>query len=165
MKSRVFKKIVAISTALLFLLIGAAAMYLTGLGESTQCESECQLFGRCTFEDGMCVVRGNDCSLSLECSTYGLCQSDKGFCVANSNSNCASSSSCLLQGRCSQKGGVCIASSAGCLSTPRCQKFGLCTAVNNACAVTSDLDCNKSLVCKNEGKCFEVAGHCELAKK
>jgi len=140
-------------------------IYFVGIGQSEHCEDSCELYGKCTFEDGLCVARSDDCLNSGECRTYGLCDAKRGLCVANSDRNCALSEYCLLQGRCKSKNGICVVSSKGCQKTPRCKLFGLCSEYEGVCFVKNDSDCLQSHVCSEVGECFALLGRCMRSKE
>jgi hypothetical protein len=160
-----FKKNHLISSFSVLIVVCVFFIYFIGLGQNSYCENSCELYGQCTFEDGVCVARGNDCLTSAECKIYGLCSPQKGLCKAISDHSCALSEVCLLQGKCEHSDGVCKATSKGCLNTPRCTKFGWCSEVNGSCIAKNDSDCSQSLSCIDESKCLASGGHCIVSTK
>lgn len=155
-----FKKNPILSSILMLFVVSAILIYFTESGPNSYCENSCALYGKCTYEDGICVARGNDCIGSSECKIYGMCNAKQGLCKAISDQSCAQSNVCLLQGKCTHNDGVCIASIRGCLDTPRCKKFGWCSEVNDSCIAKKQSDCSQSQLCLNENKCFALAGNC-----
>ena len=145
---------------LILLVSGCILTFFFLFDSGSRCENSCKLFGLCTYEDGACVARGDDCEESGECKTYGLCTSNQGLCRASSDQDCALSKICLEQGFCKHTQNSCTISSSGCLGTLRCKKFGLCSESRGACIALNDIDCRSSTVCSAEGKCFALSGQC-----
>jgi hypothetical protein len=154
------KKNHLISSAIILTSVFIFLIYFFGLGQNSHCENSCELYGQCTFEDGVCVARGNDCLASSECEIYGMCNATQGLCKAISDQSCALSNVCLLQGRCEHSDGLCKATSNGCFNTPRCKKFGWCSEVNGSCTAVKDSNCSQSQLCLDENKCSASGGHC-----
>lgn len=165
MAQYLLKKNHVISFTSVLIVVFVFVIYFIVFGQNSHCENSCELYGQCTFEDGVCVARGNDCLTSGECKIYGLCSPKKGFCKALSNQSCALSQACMLQGKCKHDKGVCETTSNGCTHTPRCKKFGWCSEVNGSCTAKNDSDCIQSLSCIEDSKCSASAGHCKVRTK
>lgn len=97
--------------------------------------AECQRYGKCTLENGACVVATSaDCTQALVCKQWSYCAALEGACVARSEQ--------------------------GCRDSVRCKHKGLCTFKDNACVATLEEDCKKSVLCQEMKKCGLKQGAC-----
>jgi hypothetical protein len=73
------------------------------------CENLCMDRGECTFQNGKCVVGGDDdCQKkSRACRMYGRCTAKDGKCTAASDEDCKKSQKCTSFKECTAKNGEC----------------------------------------------------------
>ncbi|MBI4822143.1 MAG: hypothetical protein HY791_38145 [Deltaproteobacteria bacterium] len=97
-----------------------------------------------------------DCRATLACEYYGRCEYDGARCVATSDEDCRSSIGCKEDGHCGRdrRTGSCVLDDLGCNRRPECALEGLCGARDGVCAPRVSSDCERSLACRREGRCF-----------
>ncbi|RLB53171.1 MAG: hypothetical protein DRI90_21465 [Deltaproteobacteria bacterium] len=150
----------------------------------------CKLKGLCAEHDGDCVaVLPEHCTNSVACSEDGRCTLASQACIAV-GTDCEDAAVCEDGGRCLAENGRCIPGGVAPIPVeppsqlhapsaqrehdnmpwphPRCtgddcREHGDCSDIGGECAAGSRDDCQQSLDCREDGRCFydATAHSCE----
>ncbi len=109
------------------------------------------------------------------CGSLGLCTATEGGkCIAGSNEDCLRSGMCDKLGFCAAIDGRCVISAEkdadcqhkhGALQHDHCAFAGLCSARGGECVAATDEDCQRAVVCRQDGSCTARGGKCTRGAK
>ncbi|MBW2526352.1 MAG: hypothetical protein JRI23_19385 [Deltaproteobacteria bacterium] len=127
------------------------------------------LVGHWPFAFRCIPLRDSDCTGSTECKERGKCSVDRELsqCTAATDADCGRSSVCRSRhvARCRAVEGECRASEKACRASTGCRFDGKCQydADTDRCRVGSSDDCQRSLFCRDYGRCAAIDGKCKPA--
>lgn len=131
---------------------------------------ECGERGRCSEEDGLCVVTEETCRASKDCLADGACAPlDRLRCGALHDDHCKPSRACRERGACFAENqscyrrcpdgslaSECFDETTTCEGSLECRDHGACALEHGRCVVGTDADCRGSRLCKEHGACASI---------